>query len=300
MIRVVLAASLLVTGCATTMSADPPAAPIASAASPNARYFGIAAPHEKDFLAINAQLGGKVVIDEVYMTIGGSLGNVLGLPPDVLPLVTLNPPLNPRSVAEGKYDHWLSRLASDLQRFPSAAVDYGHEFNGWWTEWAFQHETGAEFVAQYRRIHKIISGTYRHAIWVWRPYTLAASQEINLKDWYPGNAYVTWVGLSGYYNDSRPGYPPPRGVSTFSEVFGPTIQLIRAFASKPILIAETGASRTEPQASEVNNLITAAQSAAGIVGVVYFDIAGRRNWVLSADTLSALRTDLRAKQWKKP
>ena len=49
--------------------------------------------------------------------------------------------------------------------------------------------------------------------------------------WWPGRAYVTWVGIDGYY--LKPSW-------AFAPLFGPTIKAIRTLTLDPILISETG------------------------------------------------------------
>ena len=46
----------------------------------------------------------------------------------------------------------------------------------------------------------------------------------------PARSYVNWVGIDGYY------YRPS---DTFANVFGQTINQVRQFTNKPVLLSET-------------------------------------------------------------
>ena len=89
------------------------------------------------------------------------------------------------------------------------------------------------FVAAWRHIVTIFRGEgAKNVTWLWTinqdpPGTGPGRQ------WWPGAKYVTWVGIDGYY--FRPS-------DTFGTVFGKTIQQVRAFTDKPILLSETAVS----------------------------------------------------------
>jgi mannan endo-1,4-beta-mannosidase len=51
----------------------------------------------------------------------------------------------------------------------------------------------------------------------------------------------------------------------------PTIGLVRAFTSKPILITETGAKIGPDAASWISSLFAGAESTPGIIGVTWFN-----------------------------
>ncbi len=70
-------------------------------------------------------------------------------------------------------------------------------------------------------------------IWVWSPNVINPVPTVRLKPYWPGEEYVDWVGVIGYYARTGP--------STFSTLYGPTTTQIRAFTKKPAIIAETAA-----------------------------------------------------------
>ena len=55
--------------------------------------------------------------------------------------------------------------------------------------------------------------------------------QVQLKPYYPGDAYVDWVGITGYFSTT--------GAQTYATLYKSTITEIQAFTRKPFLIAET-------------------------------------------------------------
>ncbi len=84
---------------------------------------------------------------------------------------------------------------------------------------------------------------------------------------------MSWVGIDGYYY-----YPGER----FTTLFGTTISSVRGFTRDPVLITETGVAPATGQAATIPQLFAGAR-AAGLLGVVYFDAKGYRDWRLTGD-----------------
>jgi Glycosyl hydrolase family 26 len=119
------------------------------------------------------------------------------------------------------------------------------------------------WVAAWRRV----VSTFRQAgasnvTWLWTVNSVNASAA-PLSQWWPGGAYVDWVGIDGYY------YTP---ADTFGSVFGTTISQVRAFTTAPILISETGAGAGPEQAAQIRALFAGVQ-AGRLAGLVWFDMA---------------------------
>ena len=89
--------------------------------------------------------------------------------------------------------------------------------------------------------------------------------------WWPGSAYVNWVGIDGYYY--RPAW-------TFASLFGPTIKAIRALTLDPILISETGATPAAGKPAKIADLFAGIR-AYGLLGFVWFDANRHRDWRIS-------------------
>ena len=102
--------------------------------------------------------------------------------------------------------------------------------------------------------------------WLW---TLQADQAGTgpIQNWWPGAAYVSWIGIDGFY--SKPS-------DTFASVFGKTISQARALTTKPkpVLLAETAVGPQANQFANIINLFVGARRA-NVLGLVWYDIAQR-------------------------
>ena len=109
--------------------------------------------------------------------------------------------------------------------------------------------------------------------WLWTVNALAgAGQRItDPTPWWPGSAYVTWVGIDGYY------YLPSE---TFNVLFGDTIKEVRKLTGDPILIAETGAAPAAGKAAKIADAFAGVR-ADKLLGLVWFDAVGSRDWRIS-------------------
>jgi hypothetical protein len=96
--------------------------------------------------------------------------------------------------------------------------------------------------------------------WLW---TINADQTGTgpVASWWPGANYVTWVGIDGYY------YLPS---DTFARVFGHTIDQVRAFTSKPVLLSDTAVAPGPGQLAGILNLFH-GMSRYQTLGLVWFD-----------------------------
>ncbi|MFI2754050.1 glycoside hydrolase family 26 protein [Cellulomonas sp. P22] len=161
---------------------------------------------------------------------------------------------DPAAGVAGRYDDYLHQYARDVAALGlPLAIRFDHEMNGIWYPWSEQTGTGAsingnrvgDYAATWRHVHDIFEaeGANDLVIWVWAPNIVnnlpTALQGVDtLAGLYPGDAYVDWVGVSGYY---RPPYKIDND-NTFTYTYGRTLDLVRSLTDKPILLAEVGAS----------------------------------------------------------
>jgi mannan endo-1,4-beta-mannosidase len=110
----------------------------------------------------------------------------------------------------------------------------------------------------------------RNVTWLWTVNVIDSVGSIrDPAPWWPGNSYVNWIGVDGYYKQS----------STFAPLFGPTIKAVRALAHDPVLVAETGVAPAADKPAEITNLFAGVR-AYGLVGLVWFNAIGIRDWRL--------------------
>lgn len=203
-----------------------------------------------------------------------------------LPLIQIDPlHASMASIAAGKWDRYLRQYATAVKAFGCPlALSFGHEMNGWWYPWGEPWTAPEEFIAAWRHVHRVFSAAHvRNVIWSWDPDhggTLAIK-------WWPGAAYVNWIGIDGYLD---PGY-------TFPEVFRRQLANIRSFTSKPVFLAETGAAPGPQQAAKIASLFAAIKRHR-LMGLVWFDNNRRYKWRIEGNPIAtaAVRAGIRSLQ----
>jgi mannan endo-1,4-beta-mannosidase len=193
---------------------------------------------------------------------------------EAIPLVQINPfGVSLAKIASGQYDDYLSTYAKAVRAYRhSVIVSFGHEMNGSWYPWGNTHTSPIDFVAAWRHIVVLFRQAGAHnVIWLWTANIIETGGIPSPAVWWPGNSYVTWVGLDGYY------YEPSW---TFSSLFGPTITAIRELTHDPILIAETGAVAGARQPSKIADLFAGIRLY-GLLGFVWFNAVVEKDWRIS-------------------
>jgi hypothetical protein len=181
------------------------------------------------------------------------------------PLIQLDPTdASVAAIAAGDYDSYLRQFADTVVRFGDPVViGFGHEMNATWYSWGYGHVRPATFVAAWRHIVDVFRGQGADNVtWLW---TIQADQKGTgpIRYWWPGDQYVTWVGIDGYYF---------RPAETFAGIFAATIASVRSFTSKPILLAETAVGPAAGQPVKIHDLFQ-GMAAYQTLGLVWFDIA---------------------------
>ncbi len=178
------------------------------------------------------------------------------------------------AIASGRYDAYLRSYALAVKAFGTRVIlSFGHEMNGHWYSWGNRHTSPAVFVAAWRHIVNVFrqQGT-RNVTWLWTVNVINRHAGIpSPAPWWPGDSYVNWVGMDGYYD--RPFWK-------FAPLFGPTIKAVRELTLDPVLISETSVARDVGQPAKITDLFAGIR-AYGLLGVVWFDANKARDWRLS-------------------
>jgi mannan endo-1,4-beta-mannosidase len=225
-----------------------------------------------------AASGAHPSVVEIYRQFGGPFSWTLACTisrDGALPLIDLDPARQPvRAIAAGRYDSYLRTYARQVTRFKSPlAISFGHEMNGDWYPWGGQRTSPADFIAAWRHIHQIFSWAgASNVTWVWAVATRGA-RSTSQAQWWPGAAYVDWVGLDAYYRKPN---------STFGVIVGSMAQ-VRAFAHKPVLITETAVAPGPHAAKQVTSLFIGVASHSGLIGFVWFDQDRQERWRIESD-----------------
>jgi mannan endo-1,4-beta-mannosidase len=190
-----------------------------------------------------------------------------------VPLVQINPAhVSLTAIASGQNDAYLRAYATAVRSYRRpVVVSFGHEMNGAWYSWGYQHTSPATFVAAWRHIVQLFRRQgAKNITWMWT---------VNVVDmrgnaipapapWWPGRRYVNWVGIDGYYSKAS---------WSFAPLFGPTIKKVHALTHDPILIAETGATPAAGKPAKISDLF-AGVHAYGLLGFLWFDADATEDW----------------------
>jgi mannan endo-1,4-beta-mannosidase len=189
-------------------------------------------------------------------------------------------------LADGRHDAYLTTFAEDVRRLNLPIVlTVAHEMNGHWYPWGTHRNKPADFVAAWRHIHDVFRTVgATNVIWTWTPNVVNHLPNAPLRPLYPGDAYVDWIGMDGYFTRS--------GEQTFDTLFGPTMKEVGRFTRKPFLIVETAVEPGSLRARAVRDLIGSVASRRNVVGFVYFNQRGSDDWVIDQDrpALAVFRT----------
>lgn len=155
-----------------------------------------------------------------------------------IPLVTmgLKEGVTLETIVEGKQDAAIKKWAQE-------AKAWGHPFfftpwwemNGAWYPWG----RNPKFVAAWRHFHDLVVGQgATNVTWTWVPNAIWYDPASDPTPYYPGDAYVDWVGMDSYNWGLNPAQSD-RWI-TPDQTISPTLNIIRGLApTKPVAIVET-------------------------------------------------------------
>ncbi len=151
---------------------------------------------------------------------------------------------------------------------------FGHEFNGDWYPWAGNPD---RYEAGWYTFYDEFS---RSVPRVWSP-NVNYPGAIPIVAYWPGDDAVDVVAIDGYGRKEN-NYPMPR------ELFMPTIEEVRRFTDKPIIVGETACGNPALKERFVKELADLP-----VEGVVWFDTAKEEQWQLHGASLKAWRKMLK-------
>jgi mannan endo-1,4-beta-mannosidase len=269
-IAAILAAVLLaVTGCLTPLTSQQPLTPVPAPANPLVGVYEPGAPGSwsqiAEFTDATAIKTTIVVYYSPWNEPFSTSFAQMAWDHDAYVLVQLEPKgVTLASIAAGGSDTYLRSFADAVVAFGHPVIlSFGHEMNGTWYPWGFGHAPPGVFVAAWRHMVRVFRAAgAANVTWLWTVNSIQGASS-SLSQWWPGAAWVNWIGIAGYF---------ARATDTFGSVFGSTITDIRTFSSAPLLIAETAVGTTTDRESQIDALFAGAR-AARLAGVVWFDAA---------------------------
>jgi mannan endo-1,4-beta-mannosidase len=260
-----------------------PSAPASSCSKPTGnRYLGVSVQHTNLIAPTDQAMGITANVTALYFSIGASIPmqTVANLcAQHIFPIIVLQDATkSPAQIASGADDKALQSyaLALGTMQTPVGMV-FDHEFNGPWSPWGYKNVAPAQFVAAWRHIVTLFRDNgATNVTWIWNPNVTTPYTASSPQPWYPGDAYVNWIGLDGYFYSTS---------DTYASVFTPTIDQIRAFTKRPQIIMETGANPTSGRPRAITSIFQGAKNTPGLLGLIYFDFdkTSVHNWYINEE-----------------
>jgi hypothetical protein len=189
---------------------------------------------------------------------------------------TTQPKYRLSNIINGKFDAYITRTATAVAdaKWP-LVLRFAHEMNGGWYPWseAVNGNRPGDYVKAWRHVHDLFrKAGATNVIWTWSPNIIRPKPGVKLAPYYPGDAYVDWVGMTGYGVHEK----------TPEVTFGATIRQIATFTKKSLVIMETGAQMDKQQLRWVKAFFPWLRAHPSIVGFVWMqkdrDTGARANW----------------------
>ncbi|GIJ50655.1 hypothetical protein Val02_75410 [Virgisporangium aliadipatigenens] len=182
-----------------------------------------------------------------------------------------------KRIIAGEYDGYIRNWARGVAGLPyQVGMRLAHEMNGFWYPWSEQSNgnTPGEYVQMWRHVHDIFEQVgAQNVLWIWSPnvtYTGATP----IPPLYPGDKYVDWMGLSGYY-----GTEGTEGYRSFADTFAASLDILRSIASKPIVITELSATDKDARKAEwIRDMFATLPSYPDVLGTIWFEAVREADW----------------------
>lgn len=201
----------------------------------------------------------------------------------------------------GAFDDYIRSYARGIRdgKLP-VIIRFNHEMNGnWypWSEWSDAPDTPVngnrkgDYVKAWRHVHDIFGaeGANEYVVWLWSPNRInRVCRQRRPWEYYPGDDYVDWIGMSGYYRNyessnsasgpnvlGQPGGACDNIGASFDAVFGNTLpELTYASPNKPIFLSEIGATERGGDKSRwIADLFRGLSQHPAIIGFAWFSLA---------------------------
>lgn len=140
-------------------------------------------------------------------------------------------------ILSGAEDSYIHASAVSARKWGKPIfIRFAHEMNGSWSSWGPGRvgNSPERYVAAWRHVVAIFRKEgAKNVQWVWSPNIYGNVPRF--EKYYPGDAWVDWMGLSGY------NFAAARGVRwrSFKSLFADSYDALTGLADKPLMVSET-------------------------------------------------------------
>ncbi len=253
------------------------------------------------FTGFETTLGRKLAI--IHTFVGWTDDYTARLPGDLaggrVPLITweawqngVGAPLD--DIVGGVYDGMIQSRAQAVKSLGQKFfLRWGHEMNGNWYPWSGASNgaslaAAAKFIAAYRHIHDLfVAAGATNVLWIFCPNvdSVPGDPWNQWANYYPGDAYVDWMGFDGY------NWGTVMATSTWQTF--PTIAA-RIYAGlaakgKPIMIPETASAELGgDKAAWISGMLPSLESMfPAVKALVWFEMNKETDWRIESSPAAA-------------
>ncbi|MBP9817323.1 beta-mannosidase [Candidatus Shapirobacteria bacterium] len=133
-------------------------------------------------------------------------------------------------IRAGRYDEKVNLMCDNLAKYPDVIIRWGHEMDMPSGRYTWSGGNPQKYIESYKHFVDTCRKRAEQVKYMWSP-----AGNKNLKEYYPGESYVDYVGLSIYY---YPDWQKDYG-STFFDLLSSKYELVKNYKKK-IIIAELG------------------------------------------------------------
>ncbi|MFD6611527.1 glycoside hydrolase family 26 protein [Micromonospora chalcea] len=191
-------------------------------------------------------------------------------------------------IARGDFDAHLRSWAEGVRSlgYP-VAIRFAHEMNGDWYPWCERANGNrpGDYVRAWRHVHDLFARAgATNVTWVWSPNARWDKTTAGLTGLYPGDDYVDWVGVTGYYGTGA----FTKTYWSFDQIFGPTIAEIRKVTRKPLVVTETGAADTAGRKARwIRETFGSLPRYPDLIGLIWFEVDKEQDWRIAGSPAAA-------------
>jgi hypothetical protein len=179
-------------------------------------------------------------------------------------------------IIDGTWDPYIDAYAAAVRDLGlPVAIRFAHEMNGNWFPWSEERNGNqrGDYVQAWRHVwSRFAAAGATNVIWVWSPNVVTGRPSVRLAPLYPGDDVVDFVGVVGYYRRviiEPDGRPKP---ATFDNTYRSTLDELRTFTAKPIMLTEVGATEIGGKKAEwMTSFFETLPRYPDIIGFVWFN-----------------------------
>ena len=187
-------------------------------------------------------------------------------------------------ISSGMFDAYFAEWsAAAAANGKPVVLRFAHEMNGNWYSWGGTSpgNVATDYVPAWRHVHDLFEAQgASNVVWFWSVNRVDNQKDPSVVKYYPGDAYVDWVGMSAYYRYDN--VEP-----TFDAIFlGTLAELKKAAPTKPVIIGETAASTSNSlRVAWTNDFFAGLLEHPEIWGFVWFnDRTTSNDWRIQYST----------------